>query len=218
MINIIAIVPIKGTSERIPNKNSRHINGRPMWKYTVDTALNSGIFDYVVVSSESRGILNLVTPKAHRVQRDPKLATPTATIFDVCRDYLQRLPILPDNFCVLLPTSPLRSVIDLRKAKRQFIGDCLMSVSETSPPQHTLLIKDNMIMSYKNVNDKRQDGKYYKHDGYLIMCNTEAFFASTDFYDMHVTPWYTPLARNLDVNTMDDLLLARLKMEKNGNT
>lgn len=212
MINIECIIPVKGTSERIKEKNTRLINGKRLFIYTAEVALKSG-FDKVIISTESKSILASVPTGVHKFQREIKYATATSTVFEVCRDYLQRQPILPESFCVLLPTSPLRASSDIRRAKRQFKGDCLMSVSECDPPQHTLLIKDNMVMSYKNVGDIRQSAKYYKHDGYLIMCNTEAFFNSTDFYDMHVIPWHTPPERSLDINTMDDLLLARLKME-----
>ena len=103
-----------------------------------------------------------------------------------------------------------------KKAYKEFKGGCLMSVSELEHlPQHALKIHNGYVIPREklSVDIKRQDtAKMYRHDGYLIMCNTQSFFAVNDFYEMVVRPWYTPPKRNLDINTMDDLRLARWKM------
>ena len=82
-------------------------------------------------------------------------------------------------------------------------------------PQHALKIVNGRVIPREkiSVDVKRQDtAKMYRHDGYLIMCDTQAFFNVNDFYEMSITPWYTPKKRSLDINTMDDLRLARWKM------
>ena len=161
-------------------------------------------------------MLNLVPQGIHRFTRSEELSSPTASTYQVCKEVLQRENILPDSFCLLIPTSPLRTGKDLSNARRQFKGGCLMSVSLLEHlPQHALKIHNGRVIPREkiSVDVKRQEtAKMYRHDGYLIMCNTQSFFNVNDFYEMSITPWYTPPERNLDINTMDDLRLARLKM------
>lgn len=218
---MIALIPAKGTSERLPEKNTRLINGKSLVKITAETALASNCFEKIIVTSESHGLL-LSLPAVGKVHekgiwrhyRDPKLSGPKVTTHTVCRDVLQHQKILPKSFCLLIPTVPLRTAADIRKAYRQFKDNCLMSLSPAEIlPQHLVRIKNGYVQSSPRIDDKRQDFKYYHHDGYLIMCDTKKFFEATDFYDMVVTPWFTPKERNLDINTMDDLWLARMKME-----
>ena len=55
-MKIIAIIPARGGSKSIPNKNIKKLNGTPLINYTIENCLKSGIFDYIIVSTDSKKI------------------------------------------------------------------------------------------------------------------------------------------------------------------
>ena len=55
-MKIIAIIPARGGSKSIPNKNIKKLNGIPLINYTIENCLKSRIFDYIIVSTDSKKI------------------------------------------------------------------------------------------------------------------------------------------------------------------
>jgi CMP-N-acetylneuraminic acid synthetase len=216
---VIAIVPAKSQSERIPAKNTKLLNGAPLIQYTIDAAKESNCFDHIWITSEDYNLLKRIPEDTEGHLRPQSLATPTATVFDVCKDLLgvygttskrHDFGLIPESFAVLLPTSPLRTVDDIQQAVKLFNEsgcESVMSVTELDhPPEHALRTCDcGKLHSLPTIGKKRQElTPKYRHDGSIIICDTEAFLQVDDFYDLDTVPLEIPRERAVDINTMAD--------------
>ena len=112
MINgatVLAMIPARGGSRRVPRKNLRHYRGQSLLDWAVAHAKGSKYIDHFVVSSEDPEILSCAV--AHGLERPAELATDDASCEDVMR---HALSLFPAAWVVLLqPTSPLRTSEDI---------------------------------------------------------------------------------------------------------
>lgn len=121
----IAVIPARGGSKRIPGKNIRPLLGRPLVGHTILAAQNSGVFDRVVVSTDSEEIADIAREYGEDVplMRDPKLADDITLSSLVTIHVLDQLD--PDGSKItqaaqLLPTCPLRDADDVRNSFESF--------------------------------------------------------------------------------------------------
>ena len=113
----IAIIPARGGSKRLPRKNILPVGGRPMLCWSVDAALQSGLFDRVCVSTDDNEIADIASKTGADVLiRPDSLASDSATVAEVCDYHLKCLADCGEKydflFC-LYPTAPLRNAEDL---------------------------------------------------------------------------------------------------------
>lgn len=111
-----AIIPARGGSRRIPRKNIRDFRGKPILAYSIETALTSGLFDHIMVSTEDEEIAQIVRarwPVSVRVHhRSPALARDEVGTQAVIADALRASPE-SDYACCLYATAPLILASDL---------------------------------------------------------------------------------------------------------
>lgn len=122
----LAVIPARGGSRRVPGKNIRDLFGRPIIAYTIEAARKSGLFDQVIVSTDSREIAAVAQSYGARVPflRDANLADDFTPVSAVTVDVLQRLDAAGNRYAQvaqLMPNCPLRTVEDIRASHRQFI-------------------------------------------------------------------------------------------------
>ncbi len=117
----IAVIPARGGSKRIPNKNIRDFSGRPMVSYIIEAALASDLFDEVHVSTDSHEIAEVASRLGLEVAflRPPHLAddhTPIMLVLKyVLEEYLER-GIAFDSVVLLMACAPMITADDLRDA------------------------------------------------------------------------------------------------------
>lgn len=123
--NTIAIIPARGGSKRVPRKNIRSMNGRPLIAYTIEAALESGIFDRVLISTDCEEIADVASKSGAEVPflRDPGLADDISPVSVATLDMLKRVD--PDarsvaHVCQLMANCPLRDAEDIRSSWRQY--------------------------------------------------------------------------------------------------
>lgn len=105
---ILGLIPARGGSKGVPNKNIRMINGKPLIVWTIERALQSRLIDEVIVSTDSEDIAAVAKENGARVMMRPaELATDTASTQDVMCYTLKKIPA--DILVLLQPTSPCRS-------------------------------------------------------------------------------------------------------------
>lgn len=187
----LAIIPAKGTSRRIPRKNLAMCAGKTLLRRAVDCAINSRIFEAIVVSSELLEARNEVHSAAYFHLRNAKLSAEGIGVAAVVFDVLSCRRFSYDSFCILWPTSPLRTPEMLRRAWDLFKSSqnpCLHSVS-------------NGV-----------------HDGSFIFYRMSEFLKhlSLDYpvhmgIDIEIDPEYV-----CDVNTPDDLAEAERRLLARG--
>jgi N-acylneuraminate cytidylyltransferase len=111
--NTIAIIPARGGSKRIPRKNIREFCGHPILSYPIRTALDSGLFARVIVSTDDSDVADVARHfGAEAVDRPPELADDHAPLGDVMAHEARRLEgaDAPEFICFLLATAVFVSV------------------------------------------------------------------------------------------------------------
>jgi CMP-N-acetylneuraminic acid synthetase len=120
----IAILPARGGSKRIPGKNLRPFFGHPMMAYGISAAVNSNLFEKVIVSSDDAEIGRVAEwYGAEFIERPPELATDTAKSIDAVIHVLKSLAdrgIRPDLLCQIFPNCPLVTSADVIDHARLF--------------------------------------------------------------------------------------------------
>lgn len=138
----LAIITARGGSKRIPRKNIRPFLGKPIIAYSIETALASGLFEVVMVSTDDDEIAALAQQYGAQVpfRRTPKNADDFATTADVIAEVLAQYETLGQSFdfaCCLYPTAPFITQTLLQQAvERLQTGgfDCVFPVQRFSFP------------------------------------------------------------------------------------
>ena len=142
----IAVITARGGSKRIPKKNIRPFNGRPIIEYSVKAALESGIFDEVMVSTDSEEIKTIAEAAGASVPflRSAETSSDTATTADVLREVLENYAAEGKRFsemCCLYPTAPFVTadkLVNAHKILLESAADAVMPVVQFSfPPQRS---------------------------------------------------------------------------------
>ena len=127
MPSAVAFVPARAGSERVPGKNVRELVGHPLLAYSIAAARESGLFDAVVVSTDSEEIADVARRYGAEVPalRPAEIATATSPDIEWIR---HMLGVLADAgrsfelFSLLRPTSPFRGGDMIRRAWERFLG------------------------------------------------------------------------------------------------
>ena len=123
--SVVALIPARSGSKRVPLKNIRRLSNHPVIAYTIAPALESRIFDAVVVSTDSEEIATIVRHYGATVPflRPAAMANDMSPDIEWVEHTLKTLSVAGksyDCFCLLRPTSPFRSAETIRRAWREF--------------------------------------------------------------------------------------------------
>jgi N-acylneuraminate cytidylyltransferase len=123
----VALIPARQGSKRVPGKNVRVLGGHPVIAYTIVPALESGVFDAVVVSTDSEEIAAVARHYGAEVPflRPPQLAgdtSPDIEWVEYTLSELKRAGRQWDCFSLLRPTSPFRTAATIRRAWSRFLA------------------------------------------------------------------------------------------------
>ena len=122
-MNSIAVIPARGGSKRIPNKNVKNIGGVPAISYPINLAINSGIFNRIIVSTEDSEIASISRSFGAEVPflRNPELSDDFTTTVDVMSDAAKHMMEQNEHFdfiCCIYPVTPLLKKERLSEAFR----------------------------------------------------------------------------------------------------
>jgi len=115
-VNIVALIPARAGSKRIPGKNTKLLGGKPLIQWTIEAARQAGIFSEIVVSSDCRSAIDIALSTGATMShwRKPDHATDAAPDIWWVKDALH--PMTADAFAILRPTSPFRTADTIRRA------------------------------------------------------------------------------------------------------
>ena len=228
---ILAIIPARGGSKRVPKKNIRLLTGKPLIAYTIETALKSRYLNRIVVSTEDEEIARISKKYGAEVIKRPKIlaadkAKTVEAVFHVLK-VLTRKKYIPDLIILLQPTSPLRTVDDIDKAINIFLQnkcESVVSVCEMEPsPYRFFGIKEKylkLILGRKNLLKRSQDlPKIYVINGALYISTPKIIRKYKSFYSSKILPYIMPKERSVDIDDEIEFKLAEIiiKNERNKN-
>ena len=217
---MLAIIPAKKTSKRLPNKNIKLFSKEPLIAYTIKSALKSKYITRIIVSTDSKKIAKIAIKYGAEVPffRSKELSKDKTTSWEVCRNIIDKLQIIEnktyDSFIYLQPTSPLRSPQDIDTAIKIFEkkkANAVVSVNEAKPSFWFKNITSKGVLIGNNKNNK----KNYILNGSIYVFKTK-FIKKTkaNEYDNKTFAYVTPQERSIDIDTLYDFKIAELFLKK----
>jgi len=182
----LAIIPARGGSKRIPRKNVKDFLEKPIMAYSIEAALDSKLFDEVMVSTDDKEIAVVAKKYGAKVpfMRSQENSNDYAGLTDVCIEVVKCYEGLGMNFdaiCCILPTAPFVSSEKIITAKKMLDDsdyDCVFPVAEYGYPiQRSLKIEDGFVKMRwpDNFYKRSQDLEKTYHDAgqfYFIKTKT----------------------------------------------
>lgn len=227
MNQILAIIPARSGSKRLPKKNLRILKGRPLLYYTIDAVKNSKYVNRIVVSTEDDTIAQVSQSYgAEIIMRPPELATDESSTISVVINVLEQLhkkeKYNPDLIVLLQPTSPLRSTEDIDNAINTFQNsskDSLISVTvyEHSPYWAFRIEKDLLQPEFTQDSPKRSQDipTLYRPNGAIFITRPETLLKNRSFYTNQIIPFIMPKEKSIDIDDEFDFSLVEFLLKTN---
>ena len=225
MCSSIAIITARGGSKRIPRKNIKTFCGKPIIAYSIVAALQSGLSEEVMVSTDDKEIARIAGEYGAKVpfMRSSESAGDYASTDDVLLEVLTAYKEQGRefaSFCCLYPTAPFVTEDKLRTAMGLLEqADSVMPVVAFSfPPQRCMVINEAGELRMKwpeHARTRSQDLEPYYHDcGQFYCCRTQPFiqYGTTDLPRM--IPMIMSEMEVQDIDNQDDWAIAELKYQQ----
>lgn len=223
---VIAVIPARGGSKRLPGKNIKQLGGKPLISWSIDAAKKSKYIDRVIVSTDCNEISNTAEKFGADVPflRPKDLSGDTACTNGVI---LHALEVVGEDFdyvVILQPTSPLRKTEDIDKLLESF-DETIEGVVSVCACEHSPLWA-NTLPSDKNMGEFFPDsiiGKrsqdlpdYYRLNGSIYAFKVDRFLKNKGiFYSKKVIAHTMPIERSVDIDTILDFYIAEVMLKHN---
>ncbi|WP_057935969.1 pseudaminic acid cytidylyltransferase [Algoriphagus resistens] len=220
----LCIIPARGGSKRIPRKNIKDFLGKPIIAYSIEAALNSGLFDEVMVSTDDQEIAKIALKYGAKVPflRSSIAASDFATLAEAIEDVkinYEQLGISFQYICCLLPTAPLVNTEIIFRGFEELISNSVDSVRPvvqfSYPIQRALRVKNGKISFFypENMSIRSQDLEPAFHDaGMLYWMKYNVGLKGDNKYGFEISG---DCAQDIDNET--DWKLAELKFKLMGS-
>jgi pseudaminic acid cytidylyltransferase len=209
----ICIIPARGGSKRIPRKNILLLNGRPLISYSIRAAIDSGVFDEIIVSTEDKEIKEIALSEGAQVDDRPEhMAGDTVTKVQVVKEFLERVNGIEkySSVAALLPTCPFRTSNHVKEAFELFQNHpelpFLIGVTEYEfPIQLALspLTENIMEVTFENgykVTRSQDIGKRFHPNGAMYIATVKAFFEKGTFFNDKMLTYKMSAIRSYDID------------------
>jgi len=233
--SIVALIPARSGSKRITDKNIKLLDGHPLIAYTINIALQSKIFNNVVVSTDSMkykkiaqyyGATVISRPKKYSKSDSPDIEWVTHLL-----DQLKQENKKYNLFSILRPTSPFRSVNMITDALNSFLkhekADSLRAVEKCSQhPAKMWYLKENKLNSIL-IGDSNgvpwhscQSNTLpiiYMQNASLEIAKSSVIYNKNSISGEYIIPYITNKYEGYDINTHKDWVFAKylINQEKN---
>lgn len=209
---VLAVIPARGGSKRIPKKNIKPLCGKPLINWSIECALASSYIDRTIVSTDSQEIADISKEAGAEVPflRPAEISVDSAVDFDAFLHVLTRLKedegYVPDIVVQLRPTSPLRTAEETDAAIKELSlhpeVDSLRSVTEPdqSPYKMYSISPDNTLAPLLPLPNQQESfnlpqaslPKAYKHVGYLDVIWTKTIMEKKQMTGTKILPFIMP--------------------------
>jgi CMP-N,N'-diacetyllegionaminic acid synthase len=216
---MICTIPARGGSKRLPRKNVRELAGKPLIAYSIEVALEAGLFEDVYVCTEDEQIAEIATQWGATVPElvPQELCGDLVASHIPCQYIAGRLAGQSsiDSLLCLQPSSPLRSVQDIRAAVEKFSGefDFVVSVTPADPHDfHWALVPTEglywkMFFGSQYLKERPLLPPVYRPNGSIKVARLSALVATGNFFGERLGVIETPPERSVHVAVEFDLKL-----------
>lgn len=224
-MSAVAIITARGGSKRIPGKNIRDFCGKPIISYSIEAALESGIFEVVMVSTESEKIAKTAreygaeVPFMRSQENADDYADTTDVLMEVLSEYEKHGKSFRE-FCCIYPTAPFVTAQKLKETyqilQQSEACNVVPMVPFSFPPQRGMIVRGKYLTpAYpEHINSRSQDLGEILHDcGQFYWCKTADFYENQNILFHKTIPYLVPELEVQDIDHESDWKLAEIKYQ-----
>lgn len=222
-MSVIAIITARGGSKRIPKKNIKEFYGKPMLAYAIEATKGAGIFDEIMVSTDSEEIAEVARKYGANVpfMRSERTANDFATTFDVLEEVVneyKKQGKFFDELCCIYPCVPFLTSKTLKesyKLMKQTKANALQPVCKyPAPVEWAMKIENGLLIpnDRESLKIRSQDltPKYFDA-GMFYFCNTEIMLKEKTVVPTNTSGYIIDESECQDIDTPDDWKMAEIK-------
>ena len=227
-MNTLAIIPARSGSKGLKDKNIKLLCDKPLIAYSIQAAQESNIFSEIMVSTDSEYYAEIAKSFGASVPflRSKNNSSDSASTNDAIKEVLDSYKALGkvfDSFCILQPTSPLRTTQDIINAWKIFQNAEVAVISvceaEHSPLWCNILPENSSLENFiPEANNKRrqEQGKFYRINGALYFVRVPAFIENNYLYRTGSFAYVMSKRHSIDIDDEFDFRLAEFIMSQQG--
>jgi YrbI family 3-deoxy-D-manno-octulosonate 8-phosphate phosphatase len=213
-VNIAALIPLRGGSKSIPNKNIKALAGKPLLCHVVDAALGCELISAVVVATDSEAIRAVVRQhygaKVQLFDRSPETATDTAPTEAVLLEYAERHAF--DHLVLIQATSPLLRAEDLRGGLQKYLTGGARGLLSVVRQKRFLWEETGdaaqpLNYDYRNRPRRQDFSGFLVENGAFYVTSREALLQSRCRISPPVLTWEMPAESYYELDEPEDWLI-----------
>lgn len=219
----IALLPARGGSKRIPGKNLKLLNGKPLLSYALEAVKSSSIFDEIVISSDSRDILDFgINQGVMTHNRTEKLSDDFSTISEVTIDFIENAGLVDtDVVCCVLPSNPFLKSSSLLEASLILDAwDFVFPVIEAQKPIERSLSRSKTGLTkitdsrFEFVRTQDLPSRFYDA-GQFYLAQVQTWLSGKSILSSNSFGIELPSGSIVDIDTEEDWQLAEILLAYN---
>jgi len=232
MVFILGIIPARGGSKGIPDKNIIPISGKPLVAYSIEAAKRSRRLNDIILSTDSEKIAKCAEKFGLKCEsmRPAELATDNAKTVDVViyevLEYEKKHNLTVDFIVLLQPTAPFRTSSDIDNAVDLFLsrnGESLISVCEVGADHPLVMYYLNngcltpILEEGKTMRRRQEFNPVYLRNGALYIVSRSLVFNQHTFVNEKPLAFVMPETRSVNIDAPIDIRIAEylISLEKN---
>ena len=228
----LAIIPARGGSKRLLNKNKLSLGGIPLIDHTIHAVTSSGCFEKIIFSSDDDQLLEIASlnKKLSLEKRESSLATDKVKVIDLVKQIVHRKEYDDfDQIGLFLPTCPFRNATHIKEGIELLDQDdfSVVSICEMNDPlqlsltinSETKIISPESVLSPSPLvtgNTRSQDfSNFYRVNGGFYISWLDKFRLKQNFFQGQVKGYLMSSLQSIDIDHDYDLDYANMLLEKN---
>lgn len=230
---IVGLIPARAGSKRVPNKNVLQLQGHPLLAYTISAALDSGVFEKVIVSTDSDEYAQIALHYGAEVPflRPNSLAQDSSADIGWVAHALENLALIGyefEIFSILRPTSPFRNASTIRRAYEEFSSrtdiDSIRAVELCSQhPGKMWQIKGDHLVPLLSVQPDGIDWfssptqslpEVWVQNASLEIAFSRCVLESESISGSRIAPFKTVFPEGIDINSEFDFAKAKMVVDE----
>ncbi|WP_010628765.1 cytidylyltransferase domain-containing protein [Halomonas sp. KM-1] len=227
VVDILAIIPARAGSKRLPKKNILPLAGKPLIQWTLDAVIESRVADLIAVTSDDKQVLEIAShnDKVTVIARPDFLAGDDAATIDVVAhtiSYFKEQGVIARRVLLLQPTSPLRSakdIIDAVSLHNENDEKSLVSISEAGHSSSLFgVLSERGVFIQSNMDEIRNGGvKEYRINGAIYINHIKNIIETGRMLDKEPLAFIMPKERGVDIDEWLDFKLCEIVIREGSN-
>lgn len=226
MAKILGIIPARAGSKRLPGKNVRLLDGKPLVAYAIETALKSTLITNIVVSSDSQEVLDIASNYSNVkvIKRPTELAGDLSPAIDYVNHALAQFETVFNYVVILQASSPLTQANDVDQTIQLLLdhpeADSSVSVMDLDHAIHPVKLKKfegHLLLPYWEEENGRMAAhelpKLYVRNCAVYVSSMQTLLSGKIIGD-HCLGYLMPRERSIDINELIDFEFAEFLISK----